>query len=86
MQKRLPANSENEESSSGAPERNLWARVVESAIRDVLKWDSKKARKWIASNERHPYSFVWACEVIEMDPREIRRAMIKQGKNILKKL
>lgn len=63
------------------PERNLWARVMESALRDAFKGPrllKSEAKNWIFSPNDKPYSFLWVCEVIEFCPRAIRRAVTKK--------
>lgn len=62
--------------------RNLALGILLQAFRDIVapkkssnqEWEiwRKDALEWFFSEESHPGSFLWVCEVLEMSPRELR--------------
>lgn len=81
--KKVPTISEHHETK--IPERNLWAKVLEISIRDALK-GSSSARNWILSSSTKPRSFMWTCEVLEFDSKELRKVIINNDKGFLKRI
>ena len=79
-------SSSNDDKPTKIPEINLWARVLDCAIRDALKWKSSKARAWFFSGETEEYSFLWVCDVLKIDPAPIKLIIKERRIEILKKL
>ena len=62
--------------------RNLALGILLQAFRDIVspkkgsnkEWElwSQDALEWFYSNETHPGSLLWVCEVLEMDHKELR--------------
>ena len=62
--------------------RNLALGILLQAFRDIVspkknsnkEWKlwSQDALEWFDSNETHPGSLLWVCEVLEMDHKELR--------------
>ena len=51
--------------------KRLWAAVFLQAVDDVWsggELDARTARRWIASEETKPTSFIWCCGLFEIDP------------------
>jgi uncharacterized protein YfaT (DUF1175 family) len=66
------------------PEAQLWTHVIIQAIRDSeaptlskLPAVSRYAKRWLASSKEEVGSFVWACQLIDVDPYFIRSALMK---------
>jgi hypothetical protein len=66
------------------PEAQLWTHVIIQAIRDseapaLSKTPADKlyAKNWIASSNEEVGSFLWACQLINVDPYFIRSALLK---------
>ena len=66
------------------PEAQLWTHVIIQAIRDseapaLSKTPAAKryAKRWIASSNEEVGSFLWACQLINVDPYFIRSALMK---------
>lgn len=54
--------------------RDLWKAVLEQAFKDaqgrVGTYEHKKdARRWFRSNRKEIGSFLWVCEVLDLDPK-----------------
>ncbi len=63
--------------------RNLALGILLQALRDIVapkkssnnkEWAiwRKDALEWVFSEDVHPGSFIWVCEVLEMKPNELR--------------
>ena len=62
--------------------RNLALGILLQALRDIVspkkssnkEWDlwRKDALEWFHSDETHPGSLLWVCEVLEMNPKDLR--------------
>ena len=62
--------------------RNLALGILLQALRDIVspkksshkEWNlwKKDALDWFSSKDTHPGSLAWVCEVLEMDPRELK--------------
>lgn len=63
--------------------RNLALGILLQAFRDIVapkkssnkEWEiwRQDALEWFFSEETHPGSFHWVCEVLEMSPKELRQ-------------
>lgn len=63
--------------------RNLALGILLQAFRDIVapkkssnkEWElwRQDAMEWFYSEETHPGSFCWVCDVLEMNPRELRQ-------------
>lgn len=61
--------------------RNLALGILLQAFRDIVspkkssnkEWElwRQDALEWFYSNESHPGSLLWVCEVLEMDHKEL---------------
>ena len=67
------------------PEAELWTQVILQAINDLdgrtsLTPGSAKdsARQWFASESDAAGSFVWACQIINVEPSFIRSSLAKK--------
>jgi hypothetical protein len=72
------------------PEAELWTQVIIQAINDLdgrtsLTPGSAKdsARQWFASESHEVSSFIWTCQIINLDPDFIRSRLAK--KHLMKK-
>ena len=70
---------------STLPEAELWTQVILQAINDLgghtaLAPQSAQdsARQWFASECDGVCSFVWACQIINVDPNFIRSQLAKK--------
>jgi hypothetical protein len=73
----LADSSESDSAGGAAPERTLVAAVLERAVRDVLDGD-EEAVDWFADDdesENAPFSFIWICEQLELDPEKVRASV-----------
>lgn len=64
------------------PEAELWTAVIQQAIQDISSPDSyeqESARSWFNSSTDAVGSFIWACNVIDIEPSFIRTSLQKQG-------
>jgi uncharacterized protein YfaT (DUF1175 family) len=66
------------------PEAQLWTHVIIQAIRDSEAPALSKApavrryaKHWLASSNEEVGSFLWACQLINVDPHFIRSALMK---------
>ena len=59
-----------------APYRNLWAAVLEQAVKDVLQCtaslDRERTLSWFESKRKDVGSFLWICNVLDLNPETIR--------------
>jgi hypothetical protein len=67
------------------PEAELWTQVILQAINDLhgrtaLAPGSAKdsAREWFASESDAVCSFIWSCQIINVDPNFIRSHLAKK--------
>jgi hypothetical protein len=67
------------------PEAELWTQVILQAINDLhgrtsLTPGSAKdsAREWFASDSDSVGSFIWTCQIINVDPNFIRSRLAKK--------
>ncbi len=60
------------------PERNLWAGVLERAIRDVLNFEKREvhyhrqACAWFFETDSEVRSFLWICKELDLDFEKVR--------------
>ena len=57
--------------------KRLWAAVLEQAMTDIQEdHDShgEEARKWLQSENPGTASFLWVCDVLDLDPALVRTA------------
>jgi hypothetical protein len=65
------------------PEAELWTRVILQAIDDLDRSSTSSsardsARKWFASESDAVGSFIWTCQIINVDPYFIRSRLTKE--------
>jgi hypothetical protein len=67
------------------PEAELWTQVILQAINDLHgrtglapHWAKDSAREWFASECDGVCSFIWACQIIDVDPSFIRSQLAKK--------
>lgn len=63
--------------------RNLALGILLQAFRDIVspkkasnkEWElwRKDALEWFCAADTHPGSLLWVCEVLEMNPKELRQ-------------
>lgn len=61
-----------------APYHSLVAAVIVQAIRDRLQGSGERclsAHLWISSDDVRPFSFLWCCSVMSLDPELVRKAI-----------
>jgi hypothetical protein len=67
------------------PEAELWTQVILQAINDLDGQTSStpgstkdSAREWFASESNAVRSFIWTCQIINVDPNFIRSQLAKK--------
>lgn len=61
------------------PEKRLLLAMVQRAVLDYASPEKGKefwqhdAYRWIFSNETHPYTLIWCCEILSDNPQELHR-------------
>ena len=67
------------------PEAELWTQVILQAINDLDGGTSSipgsaqdSAREWFASESDAVRSFIWTCQIINVDPNFIRSQLAKK--------
>jgi hypothetical protein len=67
------------------PEAELWTQVILQAITDLdgrtsltPRWAKYSAREWFASESDAVRSFIWTCQIINVDPYFIRLQITKK--------
>jgi hypothetical protein len=64
--------------------RALWAAVLVAAIKDLderYPAVREAAKVWIYSNDTHPQSFRWACDMLGIDSGALQTAaMTREGR------
>ena len=67
------------------PEAELWTQVILQAIYDLDRRTSltsrsaqDSAREWFASESDAVGSFIWTCDLIDLDPNFIRSQLTKK--------
>ena len=66
-------------------EKRLWAAVLLQAAKDVSGFTcerqrsliQRRARAWFASNYYETGSYLWVCDLLELEPSWVRRRMIR---------
>lgn len=64
------------------PERRIYWGILAQAIKDVrssCKWGNKHDRddamRWIKSEADHTGSFLWVCDMLDIDPDWVRESL-----------
>lgn len=76
-QHKIPQILDEEPSDEDSPERRLIAAVIQRTLLDLRpydiseKKDSFKARSWFASQSQEPFSFLWCCDELRIEPQEV---------------
>ena len=67
------------------PEAELWTQVILQAINDLDGGTSSipgsaqdSAREWFASESNAVRSFIWTCQIINVDPNFVRSQLTKK--------
>ena len=70
---------------STLPEAEPWTQVILQAISDLDGWTSSipdsaqdSAREWFASESNAVRSFIWTCQIINVDPNFVRSRIAKK--------
>lgn len=74
------------ENEYNTPEHRLWAAVLFQAIHDVHIKETEKhprywrddARAWCAINRTDIGSFIWICELFDMDAEQVRALVLEE--------
>lgn len=70
------------------PYRHLWATVLHLAVRDYCDDlakggdGSSKIADWFWSNSSEPRSFVWMCDLFNLDVDQTRKRVTANWKNL----
>lgn len=72
------------ENEYNTPEHQLWAAVLFQAIHDVHIKESEKhprywrddARAWVQAKQISIGSFIWLCELFDMDIKQVRSLVL----------
>ena len=57
---------------------HLWAAVIQTAVNDILatgdkpNQDQRMSRDWVASDSLEQRSFLWACDMLSIEPEAVR--------------
>lgn len=71
--------SEQDTASHSSVERDLWAAVLEQAIKDLNDiTEHPRAIAWFRSPGDDVGSFTWICITLDMDPEKTRRAILQR--------
>jgi len=68
----------------GIGEKKLLCAVIERACMDATGRGGRKrfiidAQEWINSQSNHPFSYIWICEQLQINPSIIRRTVKSMG-------
>lgn len=71
----------------------LWAEVIRQAIRDIhvctgRSFEDRRLRndalEWLNSQNDEPQSFLWICDMLDLDANKIRMmSLTREGRNRL---
>lgn len=60
-------------------ERDLIAAIIERTVRDLIvpplmatRSDIRDSEQWFRSNAKEPFSFLWCCDHLSLDPEYLR--------------
>lgn len=89
----IEANDDNsDETDSTSDYYQLWAAVLKQAVLDIKKrsqshTDYISAYEWMMSKEHYPGTFIWVCDLLNLDPEFVKAKLIqvKQKKSLLDK-
>jgi hypothetical protein len=64
-------------------ERKLLCAIIEQAYMDATGRGRQKrdAEEWLNSKRNYPFSFIWICHHLQIDPSIIRRNINSRAKN-----
>ncbi len=67
-------------------ERKLLCAVIEQAYMDATAQRGQKAikadaKRWLDSEDNYPFSYIWICEILHIDPSIVRRAVKSTAEN-----
>ena len=48
---------------------------TEAAVKKFAVAEWKRAKSWVASDSEQPGSFIWACDLFNLEPDAVRRAI-----------
>lgn len=78
------------EHTDKGPEYHLVVSCFRQAITDaVMKYDcddKATALRWIESDSTGPFSFLWCCDAIDLDPDKVRSAMKERAAAIFRQV
>jgi hypothetical protein len=64
------------------PEAELWTEVIALSLRDLTHpknpYAAREAREWFSSDTQEIGSFCWVCQLIDLEPNFIRKALAKR--------
>ena len=87
---RRQLKSVEEEGRRATPEEVLLAAMIRITYFDIWRkptWDEKKNRHtrkrdtieatvWVRSEQRHPFTFLWVCDKLRIDPASTRHMLL----------
>lgn len=73
-------------------EKGLIVAILERGFRDILnegmvrsgddKKDAKRsAQRWLMSNSKKPFSFIWCCLALDLSALAVRTRILEMAKN-----
>jgi len=68
-------------------ERKLLCAIIEQACKDATGQRKNQealmadAKKWLNSEENHPFSYIWICDQLQLDPSIIKRSVKSMVEN-----
>lgn len=68
-------------SSEISSEINLVVATVEQAVRDIVRGSARDracAQRWVRSSAEGPFSFLWCCNILDIDAESARNAIENQ--------
>ena len=78
----MPENATREEGVDVRGVHRLAGAVLVQAIEDIRSGSGKRredAIQWVASSSGEQFSFVFCCRMLNRDPDEVRRFLVKQS-------
>ena len=61
----------------------IWASVMSVGIADTVRaWKAGERFPWFESDVHYPGSFVWLCELFDMDPAQVRSTTRMKAREI----
>ena len=68
-------------------ERKFLCAIIEQACKDATGQRKNQealmadAKKWLNSEENHPFSYIWICDQLQLDPSIIKRSVKSMVEN-----